>query len=453
MTEARDTRIGAAIAGLRRERGWSQRELAEVLGLPQSAVSRIETGRRGMAPDQLEAFAQALGVPATSLLDASKTPSATRPPSSATRRAAGRLDREALLLAVDDADAVYQRIHARRVGVAGPLFPSRDADRTELRQAATQAAPAPIARNGRGAAPDGATLPGMAEEVIAAWFTLRDLTGLPPLPSALSHLWPEATPRHHAARFWRRELGIETGSPVSDLVPLLEDVAGVEVIVARLGDDTPAAGHAIRDGVAFLFVNAARPVALQRIALARAFGHVVLERSDTLESEGIDFADEFLAPAAAVAVWYERRDELAPDIDTLMDLAAGFGIDTWAAMYRSRAAHKLSRERQVQLTAELRRLECHLLARQAFLGGFNDTLTALTPDEALPGDTYGPPAVLRVPRRMRVWALRALSAGGLSVHAAAGLLSLDADSLARELERAGIDPTRPSPATTGTADA
>jgi hypothetical protein len=41
----------------------------------------------------------------------------------------------------------------------------------------------------------------------------------------------------------------------------------------------------------------------------------------------------------------------------------------------------------------------------------------------------------------------------LSPHAAAGLLSLDEESLARELERAGIDPTRPSPAAADTADA
>jgi hypothetical protein len=179
----------------------------------------------------------------------------------------------------------------------------------------------------------------------------------------------------------------------------------------------------------------------------------VLGRGDALEGESNDFADEFLAPAAAVAVWYERHGDPAPDVDTLMDLAAGFGIGTWAAMYRSRAARKLSRERQVQLTAELRRLDRRLPARQAFLGGFKDTLTALTPDQAFPDGTYGPPAVLRVPRRMRVWALRALSAGSLSPHAAAGLLSLDEESLARELERAGIDPTRPSPAAADTADA
>jgi hypothetical protein len=40
---------------------------------------------------------------------------------------------------------------------------------------------------------------------------------------------------------------------------------------------------------------------------------------------------------------------------------------------------------------------------------------------------------------MRGWALRALAAGRLSLEAAAGHLGLDPESLAGELERAGID--------------
>ena len=140
-----------------------------------------------------------------------------------------------------------------------------------------------------------------------------------------------------------------------------------------------------------------------------------------------------------MAGWYDCHGDPAPDVETLVDLANAFGISFWAAMYRSRAAHKLSRKRQTGLTAELRRLEWRLLPRQAFLGGLKDTLTALTPAEVLPSGAYGPPAMLRVPTRMRVWALRALASGRLSLEAAAGHLSLDAESLARELERAGVE--------------
>ena len=47
--------------------------------------------------------------------------------------------------------------------------------------------------------------------------------------------------------------------------------------------------------------------------------------------------------------------------------------------------------------------------------------------------------MLRVAARMRAGALRASASGRLSLEAAAGLLSLDAESLAHELERAGIE--------------
>jgi len=62
-----------------------------------------------------------------------------------------------------------------------------------------------------------------------------------------------------------------------------------------------------------------------------------------------------------------------------------------------------------------------------------------TPAEVLPRGAYGQPAVLRVPARIRAWALRALAPGRLSPEAAAGLLSFDAETLAREFERPGVE--------------
>ena len=170
--------------------------------------------------------------------------------------------------------------------------------------------------------------------MIAAWSALRDLAGPRSVtPPTTSNVWSCETPRDRIARFWRQELRIDLGSPVPDLVPLLEDAADVEVIVARLGDDTPARGCAVRDGAAFVFANAARPVVLQRFALAHAFGHLVLGHGDIVderidwgrgharESETNDFAEELLAPAAAVAGWYDRHGDPAPDVDTMVELA------------------------------------------------------------------------------------------------------------------------------------
>ena len=92
-------------------------------------------------------------------------------------------------------------------------------------------------------------------------------------------------------------------------------------------------------------------------------------------------------------------------MDDLLDLGNAFGISAWAALYRSRAAGRLHGKQFSALRADLERHEWQLLPRQAYLGGLKDTLSQLTPGEALPQGEYGAPAVLRVPAAMRAWAL------------------------------------------------
>jgi transcriptional regulator with XRE-family HTH domain len=440
MCERRHTPPGTTIAGLREQRGWSQHTLAKVIGLGQPAVSRIEAGRRRVTTPELEALARALGVTPTRLLEAPPVPAAQR--QSHADRGSRRIDREALLLAVDDADAVYQRIHARRGALEGPSFPARETVRAPHPKPASDAGPGRRASAIRTRSPRTVALPQPAEEVIASWFALRALNG--------SSQGDECGPRDSIAHPWSQELRIDPGGPVPDLIPLLEDAAGVEIIVARLCDGEPPCGCAVRDGAAFLFVNAARPVILQRFALAHAFGHLVLGHGDVLEArvargrgqarerEADDFAEELLAPAAAVTGWYDRHGDPAPDVATLIELANAFGISAWAAMDRSHAAHKLSPARRAGLTAELRRLERFLQPRQAFLGGLSDTLTFLSASQVRPGGAGGPPAILRVPARMRVWAAGAMASGCLSLETAAGYLCMDPNALALELEAAGI---------------
>lgn len=53
--------IAERIAARRRERGLSQRALADLLGLDQSAVSRIESGDRRVSVEELSRIAEALG--------------------------------------------------------------------------------------------------------------------------------------------------------------------------------------------------------------------------------------------------------------------------------------------------------------------------------------------------------------------------------------------------------
>lgn len=68
MSYLRQEQVGQRIADLRAERGVSQRRLADVLGLDPSALSRIESGERGLAVDELVSVAEFLGVETDALL-------------------------------------------------------------------------------------------------------------------------------------------------------------------------------------------------------------------------------------------------------------------------------------------------------------------------------------------------------------------------------------------------
>jgi transcriptional regulator with XRE-family HTH domain len=60
--------IGRRIAELRGDRGVSQRQLAEAVGIDPSAMSRVESGERGLAVGELVAVAEHLGVTTDAIL-------------------------------------------------------------------------------------------------------------------------------------------------------------------------------------------------------------------------------------------------------------------------------------------------------------------------------------------------------------------------------------------------
>jgi len=265
---------------------------------------------------------------------------------------------------------------------------------------------------------------------------------------------------------------------VPDLVALFEDAGVAEVIVARLDAHEPVCANVTAPGalgepsdeVSFLFVNADRPVTLQRHALVHAFAHLTLGHGDVvdrriewsrtapLEVEANDFAEEFLAPTTAVSRWYDRHGDPRPTVDVLLDLGAAFGITYWAAYYRSRAAGRLGEKPQAQLMRELRARQWELLPEQSFRGGLRDTLSTLSEESPLPPPgavgvggvpaplTRGPAsafaassAVLRVPARLRLWTLQSLRSGRLSLEQAAAVLRRSPADLAAELERLGLE--------------
>ena len=60
--------VGAKIARLRDERGVAQRRLAAEIGLDPSALSRVESGERGLAVSELVTIAEFLDVSMDELL-------------------------------------------------------------------------------------------------------------------------------------------------------------------------------------------------------------------------------------------------------------------------------------------------------------------------------------------------------------------------------------------------
>ena len=64
--------FGKRLAALRKARGLTQSELAEQIGVNQTAVGSYEIGRRRIPLSQVAPLARALGVPVSDLVEASE---------------------------------------------------------------------------------------------------------------------------------------------------------------------------------------------------------------------------------------------------------------------------------------------------------------------------------------------------------------------------------------------
>lgn len=62
MGKMNGNRIGRRLAALRKELGFTMRDLAELTGLSQGHISRLENGRQGFRARTLIRIAEALGV-------------------------------------------------------------------------------------------------------------------------------------------------------------------------------------------------------------------------------------------------------------------------------------------------------------------------------------------------------------------------------------------------------
>lgn len=65
--------VGQRVCSLRYERGWTQQELANTIGLGRASVANVETGRQRLMLHQIEAMADVFGVSLASLIAQPKT--------------------------------------------------------------------------------------------------------------------------------------------------------------------------------------------------------------------------------------------------------------------------------------------------------------------------------------------------------------------------------------------
>jgi transcriptional regulator with XRE-family HTH domain len=66
--ELRDPTIGHRIVETRERKGWKQKELATVAGIPVPTLNRIERGQQSLFAERVVTLAKALGVSADYLL-------------------------------------------------------------------------------------------------------------------------------------------------------------------------------------------------------------------------------------------------------------------------------------------------------------------------------------------------------------------------------------------------
>jgi Zn-dependent peptidase ImmA (M78 family)/DNA-binding XRE family transcriptional regulator len=274
--------LGLRIARARESAGLSQSELAQRVGLSQSAISRIESGLRGVDSIELAEIARALGVAVLDLLE-------TRPLAQELRvaaRAQGVADSAALERAVD---RVVELV--RLDDLLG-----------ELGLAEGQASPVRVA----------------------------------PPPNALA-----IDQGRQLARAVRQEWDLGD-DPLPDLFSLIEDRAGVAVLLEPL--DGGLDGLCARtDDVAVIAVDSSAPVGRQRFTAAHELCHFLLgegrlvlidERitahGDRREIRANAFASHFLMPEEGIRRYVSGR---AVDEAVVVELQFTFGVSLDALLW------------------------------------------------------------------------------------------------------------------------
>lgn len=296
--ELTEQHLAQRIERARQRVGLSQAQLAEAVGLSQSAISRIESGARAVSSLELAAIADHLGVSVVALLEA-------RPLAEELHLAARDLP--------DDLSGA-QKALGRVVDLArfAQLLRSLEV------QWDGRAAPAQVPRTRGSAAVQGRGLARWARD----WWGLAD----DPLPNLLSVIEEQA------------------GLPVA-LEPLNEQVAG---LVARLGD------------TAIALVDSSVALGRQRFTAAHELCHHLCGDGERLridrtllgdafeERRANAFAAHFLMPEEAIGRYVRGREV---DDRVVADLQYTFGVSLDALLWQLVSLRLIDRARRDELMA------------------------------------------------------------------------------------------------------
>ena len=289
--------LGQRIAGARRDRGWTQAELAARVGLTQTAVSRIETGARAVGSLELAELAEALGVSVLDLLRAGQRPMLAIAARLGRFRDPGAVDRA--LRRAQTLTRLDELLDSVLGAPSGPTPPRLGAGRGP----AGGSGPPRLGGGGRGPAVDqGRRLAGGV----------------------------------------RRELGLGDG-PVARFPELLEERFQLDVDLSPLPEAVD--GLCVSVGArALILVGSGKPSSRQRFTLAHELAHYLVDDLDPLyvdergvrarsvaEMRANAFAAHLLMPEPGVRATIEGT---ADDAERAVRVALTFGTSVSAAAYQ-----------------------------------------------------------------------------------------------------------------------
>ncbi len=162
----------------------------------------------------------------------------------------------------------------------------------------------------------------------------------------------------------RAALGVDAAAPLPCVLSLVEERAGVPVLIHAMPEET--AGCLWHEGDRrVIHVNGLHAHPRQRFTLAHELGHVWCRHDGTLvvddvrtmngatvspvEIEANAFAAELLLPRAGV----ERLVEGEPTLDELVVLASSYGVSAIVALFRCMRWGRVSDERARRLREEI----------------------------------------------------------------------------------------------------